>query len=131
MKIFGFHNCIVLVFFVIFVFFCSLSLINLQSKKTGVDEDIVDITEIMYPSVTVCKKYTFENKITGNVIKDARLSIEEKKKMAIENIWDISKVFYFVSHPNMMNMTFPCLTKISGGDPAKPCSAPFHFSGRM
>ena len=41
-------------------------------------------------------------------------------------IWKIhTKVIYFLSHPGMLGLNFPCLTTSDGTDPAKPCQFPW------
>ena len=120
MKLCSFQCTLGLVLFGIFVFFCSLQLIELLEKKTAIHEEVVNAQEILYPSITICKKYTFEDKTTGK-----RIPVVEKKKLALQNVWNRSNVFYFVSHYGMMNITFPCITNTVGSDPAKLCSFPF------
>ena len=52
-------------------------------------------------------------------------TLTEKKKKIFESIWNKSEVFYFVNHPGMFDMRFPCVTINDGEDPGKPCIFPF------
>ena len=90
------------------------------------NEKFTDVEELLYPSISICKKYTFADKRTmWRLINDTGLSLMEKKEMALRDIWDRMKVFHFVTHPGMLNMTFPCITTNDGTDPGRLCSFPF------
>ena len=78
---------------------------------------------MLYPSVSVCKKYTFDKNLNYLFDKDS-VNLTEVKELVIENSWNIEEVFYFMSHPSMLGMTFPCTTMLDGTDPGKPCVFP-------
>ena len=124
MKLFTWKNVFILPIFCLFLFSCFWSFQNLLDNKTGTDEKIIDGEKILYPSITVCKKYTFDYPEIGDLILNKTASLEEKKKEALKNVWSREKLFYFVSHPTMMNLTFPCTTTDDGTDPGKPCAFP-------
>ena len=78
---------------------------------------------MLYPSVSVCKKYTFEKNLNYLFDKDS-VNLTEVKELVIENSWNVEEVFYFLTHPSMLGMTFPCTTRLDGTDPGKPCMFP-------
>ena len=63
----------------------------------------------LYPSVTVCKKYTFNNYI-DHIFADGSLTLQDIIERVGEESLDIEELFYFFSHPGMLNLTFPCTT---------------------
>ena len=73
--------------------------------------------------MSVCKKYTFNNYI-DHIFADATLGLEEViEKVGLESR-DITELFYFFSHPGMLNLTFPCTTILGGNTPGRPCIFP-------
>ena len=58
-------------------------------------------------------------------IMDHNVSVLDTKFALLENVWRREKLFYFVNHPRMMNLTFPCTTLEGGTYPGKPCAFPF------
>ena len=79
---------------------------------------------VLYPSVTVCKKFTFDTYL-DSIFDKIPINLTEVKGLAIANSWDIENVFYFLSHPHMLGLSFPCTTQTDGTDPGKPCVFPF------
>ena len=77
----------------------------------------------MYPSVSVCKKYTFDIYL-DNLFEDGTANLTVVKELVIENSWNVEEVFYFLTHPTMLGLTFPCTTRLDGTDPGKPCMFP-------
>ena len=99
---------------------CSTSIEKYLAAKTDYDATTIDVDEIQYPSISVCRKYAMDNidafpKLLTND------SLTSKKKLVLENIWGIDDVFHFVSHPGIFGLKCPCLTTNEGTDPGKPC----------
>ena len=84
---------------------------------------------LVYPSVTVCKKYTFNNYI-DDIFLNESLSLEEVVETADRQSWDVQELFYFFSQPNRLTARFPCTTVYGGTQPGQPCVFPvFNTSG--
>ena len=84
----------------------------------------VDDGKILFPSVTVCKKYF--NGLEEEEIRNMSLSMEDKLARLHVQVWNRSEVFHFVSHPDMFNLSFPRTTLASTDTtPGKPCTFPF------
>ena len=99
---------------------CSTSIEKYLAAKTDYDATTIDVDEIQYPSISVCRKYAMDNidafpKLLTND------SLTSKKKLVFENIWGKDDVFHFVSHPGIFGLKCPCLTTNEGTDPGKPC----------
>ena len=78
---------------------------------------------LLYPSVSVCKKYTFNNYI-DDIFADGSLGLQDViDRVRMESL-DIEQLFYFFSHPEMLGLTFPCTTILGGTTPGKPCIFP-------
>ena len=79
-------------------------------------ERLEDTGTLLYPSITICPKYIWENfpgvlEILNN---NKSLDFNDIKKFALDNYWSKKRLFNFVSHNNvLMNHSFPCNT-ISG-----------------
>ena len=123
-SLYYFHILIFLLLFILFFWECSLSTIKFLSGKTSYFNTIKDMERLLYPSVTVCKKYTFDDYL-DNMFFNKPINLTEIKQVAIKYSWDIEEVFYFLTHPNMLDLNFPCTTKPDGTDPGKPCVFPF------
>ena len=123
MKVYA-QKLLVCFFLGLFSFLFSQSIQKYIRGETSYRSDYVDIEKIQYPSISVCKKYTFEGTITSKNL-FTNISLADKKKIALDNIWNKSEVFHFVNHPGMFRMTYPCLTTNDGTDPGKPCYFPF------
>ena len=107
----------------LFLWQSSISLIKLTSLKTNFYNTIMEEDTVLYPSVTVCKKYTFDTYL-DHMFENKDINLTEVKELVIANSWDIEEVFYFFTHPNMLGLTFPCTTD-GGTDPGKPCMFPY------
>ena len=87
-----------------------------------------DDGSILYPSVTICKKYSYDespgfiNLIKSNV----SITIEEAQNWAETHTWEREKTFPFFNHRNMAKETFPCDT-VGGDMPGRPCVFPFKY----
>ena len=82
----------------------------------------------MYPSVSVCKKYAFDQDSL-----DFDYYQDEGVNTFIEwlNYYSISmeKQFYFFTLPGVNNLTFPCTTTLGGMTPGRPCVFPIYWDG--
>ena len=115
------HFGTIIGFTISFLILTYLGLVRFMKKDTSYHVSYKDQKNIMYPSVSICKKYafdiealTFENK-----------SIQEIIDIVLNNSWGIDDQFYFFTHPGVMNLTFPCTTTYGGLSPGKPCVFPF------
>ena len=125
MKLKNMMNILVMmILLALFMRQCSISITKFFSNKTTFHTTSREEDMVLYPSVSVCKKYTFDTYF--DYLFDGKTSnLSEIKKLVRNNSWDIEKVFYFFSHPGMLGLTFPCTTTLDGGDPGKPCMFPF------
>ena len=87
------------------------------------------MSDVQYPSVTVCKKYTFDYYIDEIFKNDSELTLAEVIKTARNHSWDVERLFYFFTHPGMLGLTFPCTTILGGTSPGKPCIFPLKYDG--
>ena len=84
-----------------------------------------DEGSILFPSISVCKKYSF-NTYAAQSIRNTSMSFSEKINLLKEKLWTRNETFYFANHPGMFNVSFPCTTQDdTGTDPGKPCSFPY------
>ena len=98
-----------------------LSVLKFMKRDTSYHISYKDQKNIMYPSVSVCKKYAFDKEY----LKFENKSIQEIIDMVLKYSWSIDDQFYFFTHPGVMNLTFPCTTTLGGISPGKPCVFPF------
>ena len=84
-----------------------------------------DEGSILFPSITVCKKYSF-NTYSSMSIRNTSMSLSEKITLLQKSLWTRNETFYFANHPGMFNASFPCTTQDgTGTDAGKPCSFPY------
>ena len=72
-----------------------------------------DSGTILYPSITFCKKYTWDSTWPGLlelIQKNNSITEEEARQFAINNVWSRDKAFSFFSHQNVKKESFPCNT---------------------
>ena len=123
-KVYFFINGLcLLILFAIFLWETISAILKYSEKKTIASTYFTDDGFILFPSITVCKKYLMgPNAIQlGNI----SMPIEAKVDRLHRNIWRRNEVFYFFSHPNMYNLSFPCTSvEGRGTTPGKPCSFP-------
>ena len=82
----------------------------------------VDDGTILFPSVTVCKKYFFVPPIKNET------NATDLMNALQDNTWKKRELFYFVSHANMFYLTFPCNTMDGAGNQnGKPCTFPHRY----
>ena len=123
------HKLLLLFYLGLFCYFISQSVIKVLSGDIMYTTNLKDSTFIQYPSISVCTKYTSREIVSHTEGAKAHLysnkSLIENKKSISESIWNKSEVFYFVNHPDMLGMRFPCVTMNDGDDPGMPCTFPF------
>ena len=93
------------------------------NRNTIISSSNMDDGEVLFPSITVCKKYL--NGLHVDVIENKSLSVKDKIAILQENTWKKNEVFYFFSHSKMFNSTFPCNTLEGATEEGKPCSFPY------
>ena len=114
--------------FSLFLWQSVIALSKYLSRTTITTTSNFDNGTILFPSVTVCKSYT--TGFSDYDVKNVSLDIQQKINHIRKNIWTKKEVFYFFSHSNMFNLTFPCTTK-DGNTPGKACSFPaFDFENK-
>ena len=85
----------------------------------------------MYPSVSVCRKYAYDQESLDfeyhyNYDYDGvNTFIEWINQYSV----GMEDQFYFFTLPGVENLTFPCTTKLGGMTPGRPCVFPFYYSG--
>ena len=60
------------------------------------------MSSLLYPSVTVCKKYTFDRYI-DDIFYNESLTLAEVAQTANDKSWDVEELFYFFTQPNKLN----------------------------
>ena len=99
--------------------FIFLNIQNATNKlfSTRVDSstEFVPTENILYPSISVCKRYLADDPDLEEKL-DSELSFAEKKKFIVRSIWNLTEVLYFMNHPEMLGLSFPC-TSVDGVDP--------------
>ena len=82
----------------------------------------------MYPSISICKKYAFDNSKV-EFFDDSDMDTNKASEWIIENSWGLEWTVYFFTHPGVLNKTFPCTTTLGGTTPGKPCVFPIVWWG--
>jgi hypothetical protein len=118
------HKFLACFFFGIFCYQISKSIQKYIKRSTILQSTLDEKEEIQYPSISVCTKYMFKH---GSISKqlNSNKSLNEKKMLVLNSVWNKSEVFHFVNHPGMLGLKYPCVTSNDGTDPGKPCSFPF------
>ena len=93
-------------------------------KDTSYHVSFEDKKSILYPSVSICKRYAFDIESGVQTLSFENKSIEDVIAMVLNNTWNIENQFYFFTHPGIMNLTFPCTTTLGGTSQGKPCVFP-------
>ena len=120
-----FFGKLILAFYLgLFCFFIHLSINKYMKGTTKFETNFVESKELLYPSVSVCPKYTFKSPTVNRAIFKENKSLEEQKMFVMGKIWKKDEVFHFVNHPGIFGLSFPCVTLIDGTDPGKPCHFP-------
>ena len=125
-----FHIFFLAILFSLFLWQSIQATLKYLQRTTLASTSIVDEGSILFPSITVCKKYS--NGLYKAEIENISVNIEDKLNTIHNRTWGRSEVFFFVSHENMFNVSFPCTT-IEGPDtdPGKPCSFPYLRYGKV
>ena len=121
--------CLHLVMITIFISLVENSLFKYFEDKKSFLITNVDEEKVQYPSVTVCKRRAFDDKV-DDLIHDNATKIEDIEGAVMENLTKKADIFYFVSQPHMSNSSHPCLTTRNSVDPGKPCIFPFKYMKR-
>ena len=86
---------------------------------------------ILYPSVTVCYKYSFENDLFNEILNTTEPDDQDVSEFIHETIkshlWSLEDEIYFFTQPGVMNLTFPCTTTLGGLTPGRPCKFPVTY----
>ena len=82
----------------------------------------------MYPSVSICKRYAFDNDKDIKSLRFENTSTEDIANVIQKNSWNIDEQLYFFTHPGTFNLTFPCTTALGGRSPGKPCVFPVYYN---
>ena len=72
---------------------------------------------ILYPSITICYKYSFEKSLfnfndKNSSEKDDHDISEFVYKTIKNHLWSLEDQIYFFTQPGVMNLTFPCTTTL-------------------
>ena len=68
----------------------------------------------MYPSISICKKYAFDN-ANLNFFDYDYMDIDKAVEWIAHYSWSLEDTVYFFTHPGVLNKTFPCTTTLGGG----------------
>ena len=110
--------------FVMFSYYIFQSVKRYFHGRTTYHSSVVNVEQVQYPSISVCSKNTFRGNNVTDVLLSNNVSFNDKKMLALENIWKKNELFYFLSHPGISGMRYPCVTLNDGTDPGKPCHFP-------
>ena len=114
------NRAVLFVLFGLFIWQTILAIMKYMERTTITSSNNRDEGSILFPSITVCKNYL--NGPNYLKIKNENLKNETLNRDLYNKIWSKNQVFYFFSHPNMFNLSFPCTTKEGiGTTPGKPC----------
>ena len=111
-------------YFGVFAYYIYFSIEKYLQGRTKYVSHVDDAEQVQYPSISVCPKYTFKEATVTTDLMSTNMSLNEKKRLALENIWKKEEVFHFLSHPGIRGLRFPCVTRNDGTDPGKPCHFP-------
>ena len=73
---------------------------------------------IMYPSISICKKYAFDN-ANLNFFDYDYMDIDKAVEWIAQYSWSLEDTVYFFTHPGVLNKTFPCTTTLGGMTPGR------------
>jgi hypothetical protein len=118
-----FKAAVMVIMLLIFLLEANICYNKWKEEKTSLLESSLHVTHLLYPSVSFCKRYTYNSFLDGDLLNSS--SLEEAKRLVKANVSPLEQVVTFLTHPGMRdNMTFPCITNQDGTDPGKPCSFP-------
>ena len=116
-----------IILFILFFWQTYTATIKYLEATTTASTSNKDEDSILFPSITICKKYLMG--LYDDEIYNASMLIPEISLLN-DSVWRRNEVFYFFTHTNMFNLSFPCTTVNGMGTSAgKPCSFPFRDWG--
>ena len=122
-KVYFINGLCLLVLFAIFLWETISAILKYSEKQTIASTYFADDGSILFPSITVCKKYLIGP--SAHQFRKTSMPIEDKINHLHRNTWRRNEVFYFFSHPKMFNLSFPCTSvEGRGTTPGKPCIFP-------
>ena len=128
-KKYLFNTVCMIILFILFFWQTYTATIKYLEATTTASTSNKDEDSILFPSITVCKKYLMGN--YDDEIYNASMLIPEISLLN-DSVWRRNEVFYFFTHTNMFNLSFPCTTvNDMGTSPGKPCSFPFRDWGEL
>ena len=86
-----------------------------------------EVKSVHYPSVTVCKSAMFDTYLDDELFDNESITIMQKKELFIKHSLNLSRTVTFLSHPNILNLKFPCLTTSESVSPNRPCAFPYKY----
>ena len=93
-----------------------------REGRTSVVDSVLPVDSILYPSLSICKRYTYDTFLDPLLLNSS--SLEEARGVVEGRVWGREQVVRFLGHPSILNLTYPCVTSQDGTDPGKPCSFP-------
>jgi len=117
-----FKVAVMLAMLLLFLLEANQSWEKWKEEKTSITEAVVHVEEILYPSISFCKRYTYDDFIDEELLNSS--TFEAVLSLVSSKVWPRDRVVQLLSHPGMLNLTFPCVTNQDGTDPGKPCSFP-------
>ena len=124
-----FNTFCMIVLLILFIWQTMCATLKYLGKTTITSTSHIDEDSILFPSITVCKKYFLG--YYDEDIYNASMLIPQISRLN-DSVWRRNEVFYFFSHTNMFNLSFPCTTVNGmGTSPGKPCSFPFRDWGEL
>ena len=118
-----FNFLVMMILFLLFSWQTYYAVVKYLTYDTRMSSSNIDAGSILYPSITVCKKYS--DGLSQQDIKNKSYTIKNKIDILHRNFWRKDKLFYFFSHSKMFNTTFPCNTLDGATEQGKACSFPF------
>ena len=94
-----------------------------SKRNTSFQKTTINQETILYPSVSICRKYTFDNYIDEDLL-NPTVTLSKKQDLIRNNSWLRERAIFFLGHSGMLGLTYPCLTTMGGTDSAKLCSFP-------
>jgi len=117
-----FKVAVMLAMLLLFLLEANQSWSKWKEKKTSITDAVVHVEEILYPSISFCKRYTYDDFIDADLLNSS--SFNTALSLITAQVWPRGRVVQMLSHPRMLNLTYPCVTNQDGTDPGKPCSFP-------
>ena len=80
----------------------------------------------MYPSISICKQYAFDDTKLDFFDHDFK-DISTPLHWITKYSYDLEWTLHFFTHPGVFNKTFPCTTILGGKTPGRPCVFPIQY----